>query len=301
MQTEIGNITFEYPIMNASGCWCTTEKELIELSKSTAGAVISKSCTLNSREGNPLPRYYHTDNLSINSTGLANNGYRFYEQIGSKIMTNKPYIISVAGIEKGDNIKIIQDLQDSFTSGSFNMIELNLSCPNIIGKPQIAYDFKATEELLRKVSELNGDLNTNCNHNHKMGLKLPPYFDISHFNSMADILSEFKSSYITCINSIGHGFVFNEDYQPSILPRNGYGGIGGSVIKPIGLSNVRQFHELLPSLDIIGCGGVSTGRDLHEYLLCGAKVVQVGTQLVREGPKCFDRILDEYSVITKKN
>ena len=132
---------------------------------------------------------------------------------------------------------------------------------------------------------------------HRLGLKLPPYFDMVHFNNMATILDEFKPSYITCINSLGNGFVFDEDYKPSIKPKGGFGGVGGSIIKPFGLSNVRKFHELLPNLDIIGCGGVTCGKDVYEYQLCGAKLVQVGTQLVKEGPKCFDRIMSEYNNI----
>ena len=61
------------------------------------------------------------------------------------------------------------------------MIELNLSCPNIIGKPQIGYDFDASEEILKEVFALNPT--------HPIGLKLPPYFDMVHFDMMASIIA----------------------------------------------------------------------------------------------------------------
>ena len=71
---------------------------------------------------------------------IGNNGYQF-AAIWQKF-SNKPYIMSVAGINKGDNITIIKNIQNN---NYIDFIELNLSCPNIIGKPQIAGDF---EELM---------------------------------------------------------------------------------------------------------------------------------------------------------
>ena len=144
----VSGITFPNCLLNASGCHCTSAEDLMGLAKSKSGGIVSKSCTLKSRIGNPLPRYYETDTLSINSTGLANLGWEFYADYGAEIKkeTRKPYIVSVAGIEKGDNIKIISQINEN---PNIDMIELNLSCPNIIGKPQIGYDFEASNEILR--------------------------------------------------------------------------------------------------------------------------------------------------------
>ena len=284
----IRNFNFPNPIMNASGCWCTTDQELITLTQSESAAVVSKSSTLLDRYGNEMPRYYENDSLSINSTGLANKGFEFYNDIGEIIKQYKPFFLSVAGIEKGDNVLMIEYLQDSI---NFDFIELNLSCPNIIGKPQIGYDPNDTNELLRKVFEINST-------NHHIGLKLPPYFDMMHFNTMADIFKDYPIAYLTCINSLGNGFVFNSNLEPSIIPKGGYGGIRGSVIKPFGLSNVRKFHELLPNMPLIGCGGITSGSDIKEYMLCGASMVQVGTQLVKEGPGVFARLNEEFKALT---
>ena len=68
-----------------------------------------------------------------------------------------------------------------------------------------------------------------------------------------------------------------------IKPKNGFGGIGGKVIKPIALANVHKFYTLTNS-SIIGCGGISTGNDIFEYILCGAECVQIGTHLYKNGP-----------------
>ena len=279
---KIKDVTFHNRIMNASGCNCTTSKDLLELASSSSGGIISKSCTYEYRVGNEMPRYYDNDVLSINSTGLANNGYEFYAKYGETIksITDKPYIISVAGIKYRENIKIIDKLQQY---ENHDLIELNLSCPNIIGKSQIGYDFEASDELLRCLYEKVD--------NHNIGLKLPPYFDMIHFGNMADIIKKYPICYLTCINSLGNGFVFNDSMEPSIVPKNGFGGIGGSVIKPFGLANVRKFHELLPNIPIIGCGGITNKQDAYEYIKCGASLVQIGTQLIKTGPELFDILL----------
>ena len=281
-QITFNNVTFNNCILNAAGCNCTTEKELIELAKSHSGGIVTKSCTLNKREGNELPRYYETEYLSINSTGLANLGYNFYNSMATKIktITTKPYIVSIAGIKYGDNLKMLDKMQHNT---NIDMFEVNLSCPNIIGKSQIGYDSKSTNELLRKIFELKVK--------QPVGIKLPPYFDMQHFKTMSDIFSEYPLNFITCINSLGNGFVFNKELQPSIKPKNGYGGIGGSVIKPFGLSNVRIFHEELPTIPIIGCGGIQNKQDIYEYLECGATLVQIGTELHKQGSILFKNLI----------
>ena len=84
MNTSIANILLDNCIMNASGAKCTTEEELDELSKSSSCCVVTKSCTLESREGNPHPRWYCPNmnymksSISINSMGLPNLGHEFY-------------------------------------------------------------------------------------------------------------------------------------------------------------------------------------------------------------------------------
>ena len=65
-------------------------------------------------------------------------------------------------------------------------------------------------------------------------------------------------------------------------------------MKHIALANVRQLSQLLrEDIDVIGVGGVGSGQDAFDLILCGAKAVQVGTKHYKEGPKCFDRIAAE--------
>ena len=88
---------------------------------------------------------------------------------------------------------------------------------------------------------------------------------------------------------------------PVIKPNKGLGGLGGRYLKPIALANVKTFYELLgPEFPIIGVGGIETGRDVYDYILCGASAVEIGTQFAKEGPGCFERIQREFEEIMER-
>ena len=284
--TKIGSIDLSSCLYNASGARCAEAEELFALAESDAGAVLSKSCTLAYRAGNPSPRYYETELGSINSMGLPNHGWRFYAEHAEKhaaLNTGKSYFVSVSGLSLEENVQIITQLSGI---DAIAAIELNLSCPNVPGKPQTGYDFEQVQRVLEVVCPIV---------KRPLGVKLPPYFDIIHFEQVAAILSQYPLTFVTCINSIGNGLVIDPDTETvAIKPKNGFGGLGGDYVKPTALANVHQFYRLLPAhIQIIGCGGVKNGQDAFEHILCGASAVQIGTQLMREGTPCFTRIAQE--------
>lgn len=292
LQTTFLDYTYENPLMNASGVHCMTVEELTALENSAAGAFITKSATLAPREGNPEPRYADVPLGSINSMGLPNNGVDYYLDYALKYQMNHeaPLFFSVAGTSVDENIALLQKIQDSDFQG---ITELNLSCPNVPGKPQVAYDFPLTEKILTEVFQF---------FTKPLGVKLPPYFDMAHFDQMAEILNKFPLTYVNSINSIGNGlYIDPESDQVVIRPKEGFGGIGGEYVKPTALANVRAFAtRLKPEIKIIGTGGILTGQDAYEHLLCGATMLQIGTQLQKEGPAIFERISQELEAIMKK-
>src|SRR5690606_39927735 len=112
-----------------------------------------------------------------------------------------------------------------------------------------------------------------------MGVKLPPYFDPAHHAVMAEVIGRCHVDYLNLINSVGNGLVIDPTREtPVIKPKGGFGGLGGALIKPVALANVRAFWKLLGGrIPIIGTGGVVQGLDAYEHVLCGASAVQVGT------------------------
>jgi dihydroorotate dehydrogenase (fumarate) len=321
------------PLINASGCLCATNKMLDKLKAANPAGICTKSCTLKPRDGNPEPRYWeHNDGMmTLNSMGLPNLGVdyyldyfktRDYEYDGWRCMS-----LAVLGpIE--DTYTMLQKI---IQPGSpVDAIEFNLSCPNLEGKEIVAYDKPALKELLlvledccqqliacaaSKIDELATTNNVPGYIIGKteytppeFGIKLPPYWQLSDYREIAQMLNPSWISFIHTVNSIPNALVIDPEQEETVIhPKLGFGGLGGEIIKPIALANIRGFYlafqELCGKWDtirIIGCGGVSTGQDVFEMILAGADAVSVGSQLLIEGPECLSRIADELRQILNK-
>jgi dihydroorotate dehydrogenase (fumarate) len=281
--TTIAGITFPSCFMNASGALCVTREELLALGRSHAGAIVTKSMTVEPRQGNPSPRYYGFSGGSINSMGLPNLGYRAYAELIPELKRfGKPVIASVAGLVE-DDFPIVAE---AINAAGPDLIEVNLSCPNIPGKPQIGYDAEASERLMKRVRKII---------TVPMGVKLPPYFDPAHHTLMGNVIGRCGVDFLNLINSVGNGLVVDPKTEAAVIkPKGGFGGLGGSIIKPVALANVRAFWKHFDGrMPIIGTGGVVNGVDAFEHVLCGASAVQVGTVLVEEGIDVFARLEKE--------
>lgn len=291
-KSTIAGVTLPSAVFNAAGPKDVTFDELKVLAESGSGAVVIKTCTLDPREGNEEPRYCDVPLGSINSMGLPNLGLKAYIEMMPKLkeLTKKPIVASLAGM-KPDDFPV---LTKAFQESEVDLIELNFSCPNLKGKPQIGYDFEMTERLLKDLFALGGK--------KPMGIKLPPYFDPAHWDSAAAVFKKFPIAFLTCINSVGNTLIVDpETEKPLIRPKGGFGGLGGEYIKPVALANVRAFSQLLGDrMQIIGVGGIKTGMDAFEFILCGADAVQIGTQFMQEGPGCFERIDRELAGILER-
>ncbi len=291
LSTTIAGVTFPSCFMNAAGALCVTREELEALGRSAAGAIVTKSMTIEARHGNPEPRYYGFPGGSINSMGLPNLGYRAYAELIPQLKQfGKPIIASVAGLTEDD----FPTIAELINAAQPDLIEVNLSCPNIPGKPQIGYDPDASERLLKKVRPKI---------TVPMGVKLPPYFDPAHHQVMGTMLGRCGVDFLNLINSVGNGLVVDPEREAVVIkPKGGFGGLGGRLIKPVALANVRAFYKFFgEKMPIIGTGGVMDGGDAFEHILCGASAVQIGTVLVEEGIEVFRRVESELAaVLTRK-
>lgn len=281
LRTQIAGFSFDNCLMNAAGVTCMTVEELEEVRQSAAGSFVTKTATLEARAGNPEPRYRDVPLGSINSMGLPNQGIDYYLDYLLSLQESQPertFFLSMVGMSPDETHTLLKKVQNSGFKG---ITELNLSCPNVPGKPQIAYDFETTERILGEAFSY---------FDKPLGIKLPPYFDIVHFDQAAEVFNRHPLKFVNCVNSIGNG-MYIEDESVVIRPKNGFGGIGGEYIKPTALANVHAFYQRLnPSIQIIGTGGVYTGRDAFEHILCGASMVQIGTALHQQGIEVFERV-----------
>eukprot|EP00949_MAST-11_sp_MAST-11-sp1_P004028 g4028.t1 len=314
LETQVGGIKLQNCIYNASGPRSGTLEALQKIASSGAGAVLSKSATLKSQKGNPLPRVVRDVDLgpeicagSMNSEGLPNKGIEFYvsNEVTAAVknaaaaagLPGKPYITSLSGLSLNDNIEM---LKRAMSCEAVSAVELNLACPNVPGKPVIAYDFDQMREVLEAVSECMKSLPEK----KALGVKLAPYFDMPHFRMASEIINSHSDiiSFVVTTNTIGNAlFVDVENEMAMIAPKGGFGGLGGGFVKHTALANVRKLRELLnPQIDLVGVGGVSSGKDAFSMILCGATAVQVGTCHWTEGAACFARISSELEEIMRK-
>lgn len=284
LSTEIADYKFETCLMNAAGVHCQFREELDGLLNSKAGSFVTKTATSQERKGNPEPRFVSHLDASINSMGLPNQGIDYYLDY-LELLERKNVFLSVSGLSKEEIFEVLLKAEKSNFKG---LTELNLSCPNVVGKPQTAYDFELMREILDRVYSF---------FTKPLGVKLPPYFDLVHFDKVAMILNDYPLAFVNTINSIGNG-LWIKDETVVLKPKQGFGGIGGSAIKATALANVHAFYQRLnSSIAIIGTGGIVTGQDAFEHILCGASMVQIGTALAYEGPEIFEWVGQELSQI----
>ncbi len=290
LSTVLAGVRLASCLMNAAGALCVTRDELEALGRSRSGAIVTKSMTPAFRRGNPDPRYHSFPGGSINSMGLPNLGSPAYAALLPGLRRfGKPVIASIAGLSPDDFLEAAQVI----TAVRPDLIEVNLSCPNIPGKPQIGYDAAASRALLLRLKEIV---------TVPMGVKLPPYFDPVHQEATADMLREVGVAFVSVINSVGNGLVVDPERECAVIkPKGGFGGLGGPMVKPVALANVRAFWKLFDGrMPIIGAGGVVSGLDVFEHGLCGASAVQIGTALVDEGVGVFQRIERELGDILER-
>mmetsp|Transcript_28652 Transcript_28652/g.77587 ORF Transcript_28652/g.77587 Transcript_28652/m.77587 type:complete len:390 (+) Transcript_28652:432-1601(+) len=300
LETTVGGIPLATCVYNASGPRTGSSAALAKIAASSAGAILTKSSTLEKQTGNPQPRTWHSEDdlASMNSEGLPNSGIDYYlakntidETMEGCGGATKPYLVSISGKTLADNLVMLDRIAKTMDEGEKRIVgvELNLACPNVIGKPIIAYDFEQMRDILETVSAKK--------YTFVLGLKLPPYLDGKHLQAAASIINEYAGmiSYVVSINTIGNALsVDTVSEAPFIASNSGLAGLSGPAAKFTALANVRQMRQQLkPEIDVIGVGGITCGRDAFEFLLCGASAVQVGTCHWKEGPKCFDRIVDE--------
>jgi dihydroorotate dehydrogenase (NAD+) catalytic subunit len=279
LSIKIGHTTFKNPIFVASGTfgYGTENTELVDVSN--IGAIVTKSITLNPREGNPPPRIVETPSGMINSIGLANIGVDkyvsemlpVYEKIGS------PIIMNIAGSSMVEYIKVMQQVEA--VSSNIVGYEINISCPNVKeGGMEFGVDCDMTEKLTKKLRKLTERL---------LIMKLSP--NVTDISAIAKSSENGGADAVSAINTVIGMSIDHKTGKSNIYTT--YGGLSGPAIKPVGLACVHQVYNTV-KIPIIGIGGIVNSSDVIEYILAGSSAVQVGTANYRD-PGIAEKILND--------
>ena len=279
LSIKIGHTTFKNPIFVASGTfgYGTDNPELVDVSN--IGAIVTKSITLNPREGNPPPRIVETPSGMINSIGLANIGVDkyvsemlpVYEKIGS------PIIMNIAGSSMEEYINVMQQVEA--VSSNIVGYEINISCPNVKeGGMEFGVDCDMTEKLTKKLRKLTERL---------LIMKLSP--NVTDISAIAKSSENGGADAVSAINTVIGMSIDHKTGKSNIYTT--YGGLSGPAIKPVGLACVYNVYHAV-KIPIIGIGGMVSSHDVIEYILAGSCAVQIGTANYRD-PGIAEKILND--------
>ena len=262
LSVNICGVNFKNPVIAASGTF-GFGKEFNEIYDiGVLGGISTKGLTLEPRLGNPTPRIAEGYGVILNAVGLQNPGVDVFlrEDLDFLKSKNIAIIANVAGRTIDDYAGICARLD-----GKVDMIELNISCPNVkcggmafgIKPESVAEVTRAAKSALKKTPLI---------------VKLSPNVESIAANALA--AQKGGADCVSLINTLTGMVVDIERRRPLIA--NNTGGVSGAGIKPIA---VRMVWEVCRAVDIpvIGMGGITCAEDAIEFIMAGARAVQVGT------------------------
>lgn len=262
LSVNICGVNFKNPVIAASGTF-GFGKEFNEIYDiGVLGGVSTKGLTLEPRLGNPTPRIAEGYGVILNAVGLQNPGVDVFLREDLDFLKSKKIAIiaNVAGRTIDDYAGICARLD-----GKVDMIELNISCPNVkcggmafgIKPESVAEVTRAAKSALKKTPLI---------------VKLSPNVESIAANALA--AQKGGADCVSLINTLTGMVVDIERRRPLIA--NNTGGVSGAGIKPIA---VRMVWEVYRAVDIpvIGMGGITCAEDAIEFIMAGARAVQVGT------------------------
>ncbi len=289
LKTKLGDLQLDGVFTNGSGANDDSLQKLMQIANSRAGFITTKTATFQPRVGNPGPRFYILGGTTINAMGLPNPGYKEMASIISEVkkQTRKPVFASMSGFDTNEAEEMARTL-----SQVADVLELNLSCPNLHGKSQIIYDPEATEQVIRAVKK---------NTKKKIAVKVAPFMDVAAQMEFCEIAKKAGVDIIVAINTIGNAMYIDAD-RAQIMLKPKWGGLGGEALKMLGWGNVRRYYEFFKgSIPIVGCGGILTGKDAFAYALAGADAFAAASILYKEGVQSFARMEMELEEMLKKH
>jgi len=268
LRVTIAGVELANPIMTASGC-CGYGEELAEaFPLSKLGALVTKSITLKPRLGHKPPRTAETASGMLNAIGLANVGIDQFiaEKIPFLEKQKTRVIVNVAGSSAAEYIEVCSRLNDC---PRVDMIELNISCPNVDeGGIEFGINPSMTERIVADVRRV---------FKRPLIAKLTP--NVTDITVIARAAEAGGADALSLINTLIGTSIDINTWRPRLT--NNRGGLSGPAIKPVALAMVDKVYNCT-RLPIIGIGGIATANDVVEFLLVGATAVQIGTALFIE-------------------
>ena len=271
MSVDFCGLELAHPIINGSGTFDAIAArrafgdELLE--RFPFAAFVSKTVTLEPRQGNPPPRLWEVAGGLINSIGLPNKGLAGYVEHDLPILADLPVplIVNVMGFSREEVARLVEAFAKC---PEVSALELNVSCPNVETGLVMGADPDETARLVNRVRPLTGK---------PLIVKLTP--NASDVPAVAVAAQDAGADAVSLINTL-RGMALDPGTGTPWLG-GVTGGVSGPAVRPIALA---QVHAVAQAVDIpvIGMGGVQSGQDALDLMLAGATLMAVGTESFRD-------------------
>ena len=263
LQIEIAKQVLKNPILLASGTAGFGYDIADVLDISQLGGIVTKTITLEPRDGNPPPRIWETPSGMLNSIGLANPGLEVFIKDIVPLLADLPteIIVSVGGNSEGEFIELVEKLSEI---DFVNTIELNLSCPNVKeGGIHFGRNPDTVFSLLKKLRTIT---------KKSLWAKLSP--QVTDIAELGIAAQDGGADAISLINTLPAMAIDIKTRKPMLGAITG--GLSGPAIHPVAVAMVYELSKKI-GIPIIGIGGVYRPEDAVELIIAGASAVQIGS------------------------
>jgi len=280
LAVRVAGVSLRNPFLLASGVWGESGESLAGAWRAGAGGVVTKSIGSVPRPGYPNPTIETYERWGLlNAMGLPNPGIEEYPR---EIEVARNAGATVIGSVFAGDAEEFARLARRMASTGVVALELNLSCPHAEGfGTEVGGTPEDVEKIVRAVTKV---------------VSVPVIAKITPNTNDAAALAlaaqRGGAAAVSAINTL-RAIAIDVRLRRPVLS-HGVGGLSGPAIKPVGLACVWQIFNKV-SIPIIGIGGIATAQDALEYVMAGARALEVGTQVTFEGIGVFGRLARELS------
>ena len=263
LTVNLGKLVLDNPVIAASGTFGYGLEYTEFLDLNELGGFSTKGISIKPKAGNPVPRVTETASGMLNSIGLENIGLE--EFVSTKLPLLKNYKTKIIVNFFGNTVSEYAQMAAALSKEDrIDALEMNVSCPNV---DEGGLQFSSNPVVLKQVVEAVREVSKKF-----LIVKLSP--NVTDISQLAKTAEDAGADALSVCNTFLGMKIDVKSGKPYLANRTG--GLSGPAIKPIALNMVYETARTV-QIPVFGIGGISTCDDALEFLMAGAKAVQIGT------------------------
>ena len=263
LTVDLGKLVLDNPVIAASGTFGYGLEYTEFLDLNDLGGFSTKGLSINPKTGNPVPRVIETSSGMLNAIGLENIGLQVF--LSDKLPQLKNYKTRIIVNFFGDTVQQYVEMASALSKEErIDALEMNVSCPNV---EEGGLQFSSDPSVLRQVVEATRKATEKF-----LIVKLSP--NVTDITVLARAAEDAGADALSVCNTFVGMNLDLESGKPYLANRTG--GLSGPAIKPLALNLVYQTVRAV-KIPVIGIGGIASSEDALEFLMVGAKAIQIGT------------------------